>query len=465
MVRSARRGGAIDRRVTTRWSELRLILCASVITCAGWWAVDETAVGRMSSSAPALLAGFVGLWLVAHGCLCCTAPKADQLLVPCSVLLSGLGLVMIHRIDLAQAQGFGAQASVDAPKQLVWLAVAVAALVAVLLVARDPTSLARYSYTAGFLGVVLIVAPALLPASVSEINGAKLWLRVGGLSIQPGEFAKLALTVFFAAYLIEKRDLLAGAGRRIGGLQLPRGRDLGPVLTVWALSVLILVSQKDLGMGFLLFGIFLACLYVATQRLSWVLIGLALFSVVAVGAFYALARIHTRVAVWLDPFAYPDTGYQMRQSLFSLGTGGLFGTGLGGGHPNLVPLARTDFIIAAFGEETGLAGLTVIVLIYAILVSRMLRIAQLARDRFSKLLTAGLAITIGLQVFVIVAGVTNLLPETGLATPLLSYGGSALVANLILIGIAVRVSNENDLPGTIPAAPAGSTVEAGHRPP
>ena len=268
------------------------------------------------------------------------------------------------------------------------------------------------------MGLVLIAVPAVLPARISEVNGAKLWIRVSGFSVQPGELAKVALTIFFAAYLVNKRELLASAGRRILRCDIPRGRDLGPLLVVWTLSVLVLVTQKDLGMALLLFTVFLTCLYISTARMGWLVIGTALLVVVVVGAYYTLPHVHTRIAVWLDPFAYPDSGYQMQQSLFSFGTGGILGTGLGAGHPDLVPLARTDFIVAAFGEETGLFGITAIILCYVLVVSRGLRIAQLTRDSFGQLLAAGLTFTLGFQVFIIIAGVSNLLPETGLATPL-----------------------------------------------
>lgn len=428
---------------------------AIVVSAAAWLVVDEAASGRVASDAGGYLAGFAALWIVAHVVVRRLAPRADPMILPVCALLNGLGIAMIHRIDVAQHVAYGAAASTDAPRQLLWTVVAVITFAGVLLAVRDHRELARYAYTMGLIGIGLLALPAVLPARISEINGAKLWLRVGGFSIQPGEFAKITLTIFFAAYIVAKRDLFAAAGRRILGLRLPRGRDMGPLLSAWGISVLILVSQKDLGMAVLLFGVFLCCLYVATERPSWLIIGGVMFGAVGVIAYHLLPHVHTRIAVWLDPFAYTDAGYQMRQSLFSQGTGGIFGTGLGAGHPELVPLARTDFIVAAFGEELGLFGVCAILVLFAVLVSRFLRIAHRAGNGFGKLLASGLAFTLGLQTFVIVAGVSNLLPETGLATPLLSYGGSALVANLAVVALLLRISDASET-NTI-AAPAEMT--------
>ena len=282
----------------------------------------------------------------------------------------------------------------------------------------------------------------MLPASISEVNGAKLWIRLGGLSIQPGEFAKICLIVFFAAYLEDKRAVLAIAGRRVLGFHLPRGRDLGPVLVVWLFTLLVLVFEHELGNSLLIFGIFLAMLYVATQRGSWLVVGLALFAVGATISYQLLGYVRARVEVWIDPFAYRSgAGYQAVQALYGLGNGGLFGSGLGRGQPQQVPIAKSDFISAALGEELGLFGLVALILLYLLIVERGMRIALTARDEFGKLLAAGLAFTIGWQVFLIVGGVTGLLPLTGLTTPFLAYGGSSLVANFALIALLLRISN------------------------
>jgi cell division protein FtsW (lipid II flippase) len=294
-----------------------------------------------------------------------------------------------------------------------------------------------------------LAIPAALPASISEVNGAKLWIRLAGFSIQPGEFAKICLIVFFAAYLVDKRDVLALASRRVLGLELPRGRDLGPVLAMWGLSILVLVFERDLGSSLLLFGIFVVMLYVATERASWLVIGLGLFALGAFAAYHVFGHVRARVDVWLDPFAYRSSaGYQLVQSLFGLGTGGIFGAGLGAGRPDQVPVAKSDFIAAAIGEELGLFGLVAVIVLYLILVERGLRTSLIVRDAFGKLLAAGLAFAIAWQVFVVLGGVTGLLPLTGLTTPFLAYGGSSLVANFGLIAILVRISDAARRPPT-----------------
>jgi cell division protein FtsW (lipid II flippase) len=321
--------------------------------------------------------------------------------------------------------------------------------IAVLVVVRDHRVLSRLAYTLALVGLVLLAIPAALPASISEVNGAKLWIRLAGFSIQPGEFAKICLIVFFAAYLVDKRDVLALASRRVLGMEFPRGRDLGPVLAMWGLSILVLVFERDLGSSLLLFGIFVVMLYVATERASWLVIGLGLFAVGAFAAYHVFGHVRARVDVWLDPFAYRSgAGYQLVQSLFGLGSGGIFGAGLGAGRPDQVPVAKSDFIASAIGEELGLFGLVAVIVLYLILVERGLRTSLIVRDAFGKLLAAGLAFAIAWQVFVVLGGVTGLLPLTGLTTPFLAYGGSSLVANFGLIAILVRISDAARRPPT-----------------
>jgi cell division protein FtsW (lipid II flippase) len=345
-------------------------------------------------------------------------------------------------------------------RQLAWTLASLILAAILLVVVRDHRVVSRYAYTLGLIGIVLVMIPAVLPGSISEVNGAKLWIRVGSFSIQPGEFAKLALVSFFAYYLVRKREVLSLASRRFLGVDFPRGRDLGPVVTVWLLSLLVLVFEKDLGTALLYFGLFVVTLYVATERASWLIIGLLLFF----GGVYVayllgstvggpFANFYDRAEVWLDPFAPEQIdriggSYQLVQSLLGLGTGGLFGTGPGAGSPGFVPEVRTDFIFAGLGEEIGLFGLSALLVMYLLIVVRGLRAAIAVRDSFGKLVAGGLAFTLGLQVFVIVGGVSGLIPLTGQTTPFLSAGGSSLMANWLLIAMLLRISDAGRRPAT-----------------
>src|SRR6266487_2583605 len=336
---------------------------------------------------------FAALVFVAHLAVRRLAPWADPLMLPLAALLNGLGIVMIYRLQESGRAGnpgskiITMSASTTA-YQVVWSAIGIAAFIAVLVIIREPRVLQRYTYTLGALGLLLLAIPALLPASVSEVNGAKVWIKISGFSIQPGEFAKLALAVFFAGYLVAKRDVLALAGRRVLGIDLPRGRDLGPVLIAWGASLL-----------------FVAMIYVATQRTSWLLIGIGLFAAGAYAASILSSHVAERFSIWLDPFGGNNplhSSFQLVQGLEGMGFGGILGTGLGHGEPYVTPLAQSDFIITAFGEELGLTGLMAILLIFGLIVQRGLRAAILVRDPFAKLLAGGLGFVLALQVFVIV---------------------------------------------------------------
>ena len=414
---------------------------------------------------------FAVIVFIAHLAVRWLAPWADPLMLPLAAMLNGLGVVMIWRLQQAGRGGnpgvpVSTMNSMTTTYQVLWSALGVAAFVAVLAFIREVRVLQRYTYTLGALGLVLLAIPALLPASMSEVNGAKVWIILGGITIEPGEFAKLALAVFFAGYLVAKRDVLALAGRRFLGIDLPRARDLGPVLIAWGASLLILVFETDIGTSALFFGMFVAMIYIATQRTSWLLIGILLFVFGAGAASKLFGHVGERFTVWLHPLAghNPTTiSYQTVQGLEGMGFGGLFGTGLGHGQPFFTPLVQSDFIITAFGEELGLTGLMAILLIFGLLVQRGLRTAIAVRDPFAKLLSGGLSFVVALQVFIIVGGVTGLIPLTGITTPFLSQGGSSLVASWALIGLLMRISDTARRPAPQPIQDEGMTqvVRAG----
>lgn len=448
---------------TRRNTELVMLLFAVALVVIAEGVVEATRTGEVSTRIISYGAVPLVLGLVAHLVLRKFAPYADPLLLPLVVFLNGLGLVMIHRIDLGlevQAQEAGQDyGGGSAGAQVVWTAVGLAVLLSVLLIVRDHRILQRYAYTLALVGLFFLILPIVLPASLSEVNGARIWIRVAGFSIQPGEFARLLLAIFASAYLVSKRDVLSLAGRKFLGLDLPRGRDFGPLLVAWLLAIAVLVRGRDLGTSLMFFGLFLVLLYVATSRVSWVVIGLLLFGGGAYAAYRLFSNVKLRVDVWLDPFAdQTDSGYQLAQSLYGLGTGGLFGAGLGGGHPEIVPLAQTDFIISSFGEETGLVGLAALLMVYALIVARGFAIGTASRDSFGKLLAIGLSFSMGLQVFIVVAGVSRLLPETGLTAPFLSYGGSSLVANYAILALLLRVSDAARRPGGSPPPPPPAAV-------
>jgi cell division protein FtsW (lipid II flippase) len=458
-----------------RGVELLMLLFAVAIVVAAEGVVEATRDGHLSSRLITYGAVPVVVGLVTHLVIRKVAPYADPLLLPIVVLLNGLGLVMIHRLDLGLAQqarqNGGTFNDPAAPTQVVWTALGVAVFIALIVIVRDHRTLQRYSYTLALAGLILLILPSVLPARFSEVNGARIWIRVAGFSIQPGEFAKILLTIFGAAYLVAKRDVLSLAGRRVGakigsrfiGLDLPRGRDFGPLLLAWLVCIGVLVRGHDLGTSLMFFGLFIVLLYAATERASWVFVGLALFAVGAYVSYQLFGTVQTRVEVWLHPFAKLtqaqinagiDPYYQLKQSLYGLGTGGIFGSGLGNGHPELVPLPSTDYIISSFGEELGLFGLIGLLVLYVLFVVRGLSAALAVRDAFGKLLATGLSFLFALQLFVVVAGVTRLLPETGLTTPFLSYGGSSLIGSYALLALLLRISDAARRPATTPPAKA-----------
>jgi cell division protein FtsW (lipid II flippase) len=451
---------------TRRTTELVMLVFAVLVVVGAEAAVEAARDGRFSTRLITYAAVPIVAGVATHLVIRRVARYADPLMLPIVVLLNGLGLVMIHRLDLGQkqeAQQNGGQfVGAQAPTQVVWTALGVLLFITILVVVRDHRVLQRYAYTLALIGVFFLLLPAVLPASISEVNGARIWIRLAGFSIQPAEFAKILLTIFGAAYLVQKRDVLALAGRRIMGVDFPRGRDFGPLLLVWLLCIGVLVRGHDLGTSLLFFGLFVVLLYVATERVGWVIVGVLMFSAGAYLAYQLFGTVQQRVGLWLHVFDMNQYGpaQQLQQSLLGLGTGGIFGTGLGNGHPELVPLATTDYIIASFGEEIGLFGLVGLLLLYGVFVSRGFAAGLGVRDSFGKLLACGLAFLVALQLFVVVAGVTRLLPETGLTAPFLSYGGSSLLGSWVIVALLVRVSDAARRPATTPPSRAGDAVAA-----
>ena len=464
-------GAGAPRPRTRRNVELGLLLFVAVILAIYAAVVEGNAIGEITADFWVQTAILAIIFAAAHMAIRFLTPYADPVILPAVALVNGFGVGFLRRLDLANAKApqradlsvFGG----DGFRQLGWTAAAVVGAVVLMVIVRDHRSLSRYAYTLGLAGIVLVLIPAVLPARFSSINGAKLWIKFPGFSIQPGEFAKICLLVFFAYYLVRKREVLSMASKRILGIDFPRGRDLGPVVLVWLLSLMVLIFEKDLGTSLMYFGMFVVTIYIATERVSWLIIGLGLFIGGAFAAYWLGREVggpfrsfFFRADVWLDPFSgqrpYKE-GYQIVQSLLGLGTGGLFGAGPGEGQPRQIPEVRTDFIFAGIGEEIGLFGLTAILVVYLLIVERGLRAALGVRDSFGKLFAGGLAFTLGLQVFVIVGGVTKLIPLTGQTTPFMSAGGSSLVANWILIALLLRISDA----ARRPASGGGASVRIG----
>jgi cell division protein FtsW (lipid II flippase) len=462
-----------------RRTELLMLAFAVAVVAFADAAVGFGLNGSVPASLPAYIGGFALIMLAAHAAVRWLAPWADPLMLPVAALLNGLGVVMIYRLQESGRSGnpgneISTLTSSAAVTQLVWTLVGVAAFALVLFVIREPRVLQRYTYTLGAVGLILLAIPAVLPDSMSSVQGAKVWIILGGFEIQPGEFAKLAVAVFFAGYLVSKRDALTLTGRRILGIDLPRAKDLGPVLIAWAASLLILIFETDIGTSAVFFGLFVAMIYIATQRTSWLLIGFLLFLAGAWLASTLFSHVGARFTAWLHTFssanincgplaAHCVSSYQLAQGLYGMGFGGIFGSGLGHGEPYLTPLAQSDFIITAFGEELGLTGLMALLLIFGLLVQRGLRAAIQVKDPFAKLLAGGLSFVLALQVFVIVGGVTDLIPLTGITTPFLSQGGSSLVASWALVAVLMRVSDTARKPAPQPIQDEGMTqvVRAG----
>jgi cell division protein FtsW (lipid II flippase) len=422
-----------------RGAELVLLVMSLVVGIGAYAAVGLGAEGTVPKDIFTYGTWLAVLVVAAHVTIRLRAEYADPLLLPIVAALNGLGLAMIKRLDIERV-AVDPHAKTLASQQLVWMTVGVAGFILVLVFLRDHRRLQGFTYTAGLAAILLLLLP-LLPGIGTNINGARIWIHLGPLSFQPGEVAKVLLVIAFSGYLVLHRDALALAGRRVLFIDLPRGRDLGPILAMWLISLGILVFQNDLGSSLLFFGLFLVMLYVATERPGWLVVGGVLFAVGAFLAFKFVPHVTIRVNAWLDPFDPVHGSYQIKQGLYGMGWGGLVGRGLGEGHPLITPFAESDFIFPSMGEELGLTGAMAILLLYGIIVERGLRTALICRDNFGKLMAAGIAVVFALQVFVVVGGVSGLIPLTGLTTPFLSYGGSSLVANWAIIALVLRVSD------------------------
>lgn len=428
---------------THRNRELGLLVLAFAVSGGAIALVQLGALGAVDWSILIYAGVLAALVLVLHVVLRLRAPNADPLVVPIATTLTGLGIAMIYRIDLAtDVEGWNAYST----RQMAWTAIAITGAVAVVFFLHNYRVLFRYTYIAGFVGLALLLLPV-IPGLAAEGAGAAVWVSIGGFfTFQPAELAKISLAIFFAGYLVRTRESLASTGHRFLGLTWPRAREFGPLLVLWLISLGIIVLQRDIGTSVLIFGMFIAMLYTATSRTSWVLIGLGLAIAGVLLASQVMSYVGSRFSAWLNAFDpamidAPRGSYQLVQGIFGLAQGGLLGTGLGEGRPYLTPLSQSDYILPSLGEELGLIGVFAILCLYMIFVSRGIRIGMAGQDDFGKLLATGLSFTIALQVFIMVGGVTRVIPLTGLTTPFLAAGGSSLIANWIIVALLLRLSD------------------------
>jgi cell division protein FtsW (lipid II flippase) len=398
-----------------------------------------------TASIPANVGPFLGvifgLALIAHMANRWMVPDATPVILPIAALLNGFGYVVIARLDYKLA---GLQA--------VWTGLGIGVYVLTLVVIRHSRDLARYRYLVAFAGLALLLVP-LAPKLGQNINGARLWVRLGPVTFQPVELAKIALIIFFASYFVEKREILTLPTVRIGNRLFTDPRPFGPVLVAWGFAMLVMTAERSVGFSLLIFVLFISMLWMATGRITYLVVGAILFVVGAYAASHLFGQVNDRITVWLDPWKYANgIGYQVVQGQYAFGSGGLAGSGLGLGHPGLIPISTSDFIFAAIGEETGLLGTVGIVMAFLLLVGASLRTALVAKSEFAKLLVAGIAAAIGFQAFFIMAGVVRLLPLTGVTLPFVAYGGSSLLANYVLVALVIRVSDENVQQAVPPSA-------------
>jgi cell division protein FtsW (lipid II flippase) len=456
-----------------RSTELWMLLFAFGIVAFAFANVAFSLKGQHLSTFVEYMVAFVVIILGGHLAVRRWAPYADPLLLPIATVLNGLGIVMIYRLN--QAGRYGNASASGSPistlsssatvTQIIYTVLGLAVFVLFLAFVKEIRILQPYTYLLGLIGLGLIAIPALLPSSISGVagTGAKIQVSIGGFSIQPEEFGKLLLAASFASYLVVNGRKLSLLTEKWWIFSLPRRRDLGPILVVWALSMLLLIFEGDIGTSAVFMGLFVAMLYIATGRRSWAVLGFLMF---VVGAFLAselVAHVNQRFTIWLDPFSSANLlhgtqpSYQLVQGLYGMANGGLLGRGLGNGQPFWTPLVQSDLIFTAFGEELGLAGVMALLLLYGLIVQRGLRTAMLVKDDYSKLLASGLSFMLALQVFVIVGGVTRLIPLTGITTPFLSQGGSSLVASWLLIAVLARLSDAARRPAPRPIQDEGMT--------
>lgn len=424
---------------TQRNRELALLVFALVINACAVALVQLGATGVIDAKFLLYCGGPAALAIALHILLRLRARAADPFVLPIATLLTGLGIAMIYRIDIAKRyHGWEAYST----RQLAWSLIALVGAILVVYFLKNYRVLFRYTYISGLVGIVLLVLPVI--PGLSGGGNADIWVDLGIFSFQPGELAKIALAIFFAGYLVRTRESLTSTGTRFLGMTWPRAREFGPLLIIWLISLGIIVMQRDLGTGLLIFGMFVAMLYIATGKTGWVIIGVLLAAAGAWAASRLLPYVGARFTNWLDAFnpdLMDDSSFQLVNGIFGLAQGGLIGTGLGQGRPYLTPLAESDYIFPSLGEELGLIGVFAILCLYMVFTSRGIRIGLAGQDDFGKLLATGLSFTIALQVFIMVGGVTRLIPLTGLTTPFLAAGGSSLVANWIIVALLLRISD------------------------
>lgn len=425
--------------IATRLRQISLLLFSIALSAIAFFQLYARDRAAVSGGLRLLLVTATILFLALWTLLLRFQPYASQSILPCVLLLTAIGTMMIARIDHTKHTHV-------AVTQLVWVCVALVLVCVLIVCLRDYRVLRRFSYVSMVVGLVLLLSP-MIPGLGKETGGARVWIGIGSRTMQPSEFAKLFLSFFFAAYLFDHRDQLAVGGRKLFGLQMPRIRDLGPIAIVWAASIGVLVLQHDLGTSLMFFAMFVSMLYVSTGRGSWLVIGGIAFIAAAVLAMNIFPHVGYRVDGWLHPFDPQVYGrkygssYQLVTGLFGMAAGGLLGTGIGQGHPSLTPLGNSDFIYASLGEELGLTGLMAILVLYFIIVTSGLITAMKIKDGFGKLLASGLAFTMAFQVFTVVGGITLVIPMTGLTLPYMAAGGSSLVANYILAALLIVISN------------------------